>query len=282
MPPRIPSPFAPGSFPLPTLIKSPQPPVILLLITEGRYFTLSNHLMEESLFVVVYSISPGRFAGGVERGFFEVVLMSETDFRIRPYTFAEFVERVKSFHGYEAIGVIIGGFMVDLAYGRLPEGCLFDAVCETPKCLPDAVQLLTPCTLGNGWVKVINVGRFALTLYDKRTGVGIRVFVDPAKIGAWPELEAWFFKLKSKKEQDTENLLCEAQRARADMCGVQAVTVADWVRAHGHRGRFAVCPACKESYPVEDGDKCLACQGKGIFDAEARPLDPYFVLLKNL
>ena len=31
---------------------------------------------------------------------------------IRNYTFEEFVERVKEFHGYSAPGVIIGGFMV--------------------------------------------------------------------------------------------------------------------------------------------------------------------------
>ena len=39
---------------------------------------------------------------------------------IRNYTFEEFVERVKEFHGYAAPGVIIGGFMVDLAYRSLP------------------------------------------------------------------------------------------------------------------------------------------------------------------
>jgi len=208
--------------------------------------------------------------------------MSETVERVRSYTFEEFVDRVKSFHGYEAIGVIIGGFMIDLAYSRLPENGLIDAVCETSKCLPDAVQLLTPCTLGNGWVRVINVGRFAVTLYDKRTGEGIRVFVDPAKIGAWPELEAWFFKLKTKKEQDPEDLLKEARRARADMCGLQAVKVADWVRKPRHHGRFVVCPVCKESYPADDGETCLACQGKLAIEGHDRSSEPYFVLLENL
>ena len=60
-------------------------------------------------------------------------------------------------------GVVIGGFMVDMAYKHLPEGVLLDAFCETEKCLPDAIQLLTPCTMGNGWLKVNNIGRFALT-----------------------------------------------------------------------------------------------------------------------
>ena len=66
--------------------------------------------------------------------------------------------------------------------GSCRRGCLFDAICETRNCLPDAVQLLTPCTIGNGWLKVVNVGRFALTLYDKYQGEGVRVYLDPAKV----------------------------------------------------------------------------------------------------
>ncbi len=46
--------------------------------------------------------------------------------------------------------------MVDLALKNLPKGEFFDALCETPACLPDAVQLLTPCTVSNGWLKVVN------------------------------------------------------------------------------------------------------------------------------
>ena len=43
--------------------------------------------------------------------------------KIRNYTFEEFVERVKEFHGYEAPGVIIGGFIMprDLC---LPSFCM--------------------------------------------------------------------------------------------------------------------------------------------------------------
>ncbi len=204
--------------------------------------------------------------------------MNETIVRITSYTFGEFVDRVRSFHGFEAIGVIIGGFMVDLAYSRLPEGVPFDAVCETSKCLPDAVQLLTPCTLGNGWVKVINVGRFALTLYDKQTGVGIRVFVDPKKIGDWPELNAWFLKLKNKKEQALDRLLDEARRAGAGMCGIQHVTVADWVRVKRRRGQFAICPVCKEAFPLADGTICLACKGEGLYEATTCAPGLYYAL----
>ena len=109
---------------------------------------------------------------------------------------------MKSFHGYAAPGLMMGGFMVDLALSHMPEGVLFDAVCETRSCLPDAVQLLTPCTVGNGWLRILNLGRYALSLYDKYQGDGVRVYVDAQKLRAWPEVETWMLKLKPKKAQD--------------------------------------------------------------------------------
>ena len=47
---------------------------------------------------------------------------------IRSYAFEEFIERVRSFHGSAAPGVVIGGFMVEMAYQHLFEEGLFDAV----------------------------------------------------------------------------------------------------------------------------------------------------------
>ena len=154
--------------------------------------------------------------------------------------------------------------MVDLAYRYLPEKGLFDALCETPKCLPDAIQLLTPCTVGNGWLTVVNVGRYALTLYKKESGEGVRVFVDTEKLEAWPELKTWFFKLKPKKEQDWELLAAQIKEARSGICGVQKVKVANQVIQRRARGSLAVCPKCKEGYPLDDGPLCLACSGKEI------------------
>lgn len=85
-----------------------------------------------------------------------------------------YVRMVTSFHGQPAPGLLVGGRMVDLAVRRLPGGILFDAVCETRNCLPDAIQLLTPCTICNGWLRVLDWGRYALTLFDKSNGEGVR------------------------------------------------------------------------------------------------------------
>lgn len=199
-------------------------------------------------------------------GEFKGLASKESSVMIKDYSFEEFVEVVRSFHGFEAVGVLIGGFMVDEAYRHLPHGRLFDALCETSKCLPDAIQLLTPCTLGNGWLSVVNIGRYAFTLYDKETGDGVRVFVDPAKLEGFPEIKAWFFRLKPKNEQDLARLLYETKTARASICGTQRVRVPYRLRVKKHRGEFAICPQCKESYPLADGVVCLACSGEEMYE----------------
>jgi formylmethanofuran dehydrogenase subunit E len=152
--------------------------------------------------------------------------------------------------------------MVDLAYRNLPQGEYFDAISETRSCLPDAIQLLTPCTVGNGWLRIIDLGRFAMSLFEKYTGNGVRVYVDSQKLGDWPELKAFFFKLKPKKEQDSEALMGEINLAHTSIFGIQKVLVAvNSLQSH-HRDTFAVCPLCGEGYPENDGKICLGCQRK--------------------
>ena len=176
-------------------------------------------------------------------------------------TFDEFVEMVKSFHGHVAPGVILGGFMVDLAYRNLPPGEFFDVISETKSCLPDAIQLLTPCTIGNGWLKIIDLGRFALTLYEKYSGVGVRVYVDSQKLNQWPELKTFFFKLVPKKQQDSGMLMREIRLAHTSIFSIARVKVnLDSVHSK-RRESIAICPLCGEGYPQNDGAICLACQG---------------------
>lgn len=181
---------------------------------------------------------------------------------IGPYSFDEFLKTVESFHGAAAPGVLIGGFMTDLALSRLPEGILFDAISETPSCLPDAIQLLTPCTLGNGWLKVINLGRFALSLYNKYTGEGIRVCMDAKKLNGWPEVRNWIYKLKSKAEQDKEQLISQLREAGQNLCSAQAVQISPDLLKKRSKGRIVDCPLCGEPYPVQDGAVCRGCGGE--------------------
>jgi len=180
---------------------------------------------------------------------------------IGTYTIDDYMHLVKSFHGNVAPGLIIGGFMVDLAMKNLPEGILYDAICETQTCLPDAVQLLTPCTVGNGWLRVLGFGRFALCLYDKYEGHGVRVFMDPKKLKDWPEINAWFFKLKAKKDQDAAALRDQIIEAGTEILTIERVHVDSTKIGKKGKGAIATCPSCGEAYPAKDGATCLACQG---------------------
>jgi formylmethanofuran dehydrogenase subunit E len=187
---------------------------------------------------------------------------------VGPYTYGEYLERVRRFHGHIAPGMALGGFMVDLALKHLPEGELFDAVCETRACLPDAVQLLTPCTIGNGWLKVINMGRYAVTLYEKLGGKGVRVHVEAEKVDAWPELKAWYFKLKPKKEQDFGRLMAEIHQVGAGICGKTSVQLdPDFIKVRRRKG-FRICALCGEAYPITDGAVCRGCQGDAPYVCE--------------
>ena len=182
------------------------------------------------------------------------------------YSYEEYVKIVKQFHGAEAPGVIIGGFMVDTALRNLPEGILYDAICETRSCLPDAIQLLTPCTIGNGWLKIIHNGRFALTLYNKQNNEGVRVFLDAEKVKAWPEIATWYFKSKPGKEQDREKIAQEIKEAGDTILSIQHVRVRAQIAEKKHKGSIAICPECREAYPAEDGETCLACQGSKLYE----------------
>jgi len=177
------------------------------------------------------------------------------------YSYEQYIELVKPFHGHIAPGVLIGGFMVDKAQRDLPEGEFFDAISETRTCLPDAIQMLTPCTIGNGWLRIFDYGRFALTLYEKFEGEGVRVFIDPPRLDKWPEIRDWFFKLKPKTEQDMNLLLNQIRDAGTGLCGMQKIRLKPSVIKRRRRAGFAICPSCNESYPVADGKICLACKG---------------------
>ena len=90
-------------------------------------------------------------------------LAASTMKRLQPY----FEQGIK-FHGWlRSPGFVLGVIMVDLAEKLLGPRNLIDAVVETKACLPDAIQLMTSCSYGNGWMRVKDWGKLALTLYDK-------------------------------------------------------------------------------------------------------------------
>ena len=175
--------------------------------------------------------------------------------------FEEYMGKVAAFHGNTSPGAVLGGIMVTEAQRNLPEGGLYDAISETANCLPDAIQLLTPCTTGNGWMRIVNTGRFSMCLYDKHTGEGLRVFIDPEKIKSYQEINNWFYVLKPKKEQDKDLLLEEIKNHGADILGFQKVNV-NLDAFHHDEKSFNTCKICNEPCLTDKDGVCAACSGK--------------------
>ena len=179
-------------------------------------------------------------------------------------SYEEFYDAIERFHGWKAPGVVIGGLMVDLAQEHIGTGVEADAIVETIHCLPDAVQIFTPCTFGNGWMKVVDWDKFALTLYDKKTFEGVRVWLDLEKTRRFPDVYNWYMRLVSKAELPLDVLLKSIEEAGRGMLSCTPVRVIQY-RGKLKKARIEICSRCGEAYPASQGDACLACQGKGYY-----------------
>ncbi len=190
---------------------------------------------------------------------------------IGDYTFPEFKDLAQSFHGYPAPGLLIGGYMVAALKEKMPDGTLYEALVETKKCLPDAVQLLTVCSTGNGWMRVLNLGRYAVSLYDKHTFDGWRASIDMEKLNNFSEIKAWFLKEKTKQEQDTDRLFSEIEEAGDQYLTLVPVHIRRRLQKKKTSEPLGVCPICREAYPKNDGAICRGCRGESPYQSYVHP-----------
>lgn len=176
----------------------------------------------------------------------------------------EILRDIKSFHGYVAPGLLIGAFMVDSAYSYIGRNVEADAIVETRHCLPDAIQIFTPCTIGNGWLKILDLGKFAITLHDRHTHDGVRVWFDLGKAEAHSNIYNWFLKKASKKDLPVDVLVNSIFEAGADILSAQGVKVTRHA-SRGQKEETKLCRNCKETYSASQGEICLACQGDSYY-----------------
>ena len=155
--------------------------------------------------------------------------------------------------------------MVDWAQELIGPDIESDAIVETRYCLPDAVQLFTLCTIGNGWLKILDWDKFALSLYDRKNSRGYRIWLDLEKTHRFPNLYNWYMRLVAKKDLPLEVLTDTIFTAGRSALSSRAIHM---TRFHKRikKGKIEICPGCGEAYPVEQGPECAACQGEGYYD----------------
>jgi formylmethanofuran dehydrogenase subunit E len=172
---------------------------------------------------------------------------------------------IERFHTWKAPGLVLGLFMVDWARELIGPGIEADAIVETTHCLPDAIQLFTPCTVGNGWMKVLDWDKYALTLYDRFQQTGHRVWLDLEKTKEYPNLYNWYLRLIPKRELPLDVLLdtvVDAKRAVLSSRPVRMTRLAE----RNKKGETPICQGCGESYGASQGLQCTTCQGEGYYD----------------
>ncbi len=175
-----------------------------------------------------------------------------------------FLNEIEKFHGFKAPGVVIGGFMVDWAQELIGKDVEADAIVETYHCLPDAIQIFTPCTFGNGWMKILDWDKFALSLYDKRKLAGYRIWIDLKKLSSFSNIYDWYIRRLPKKELPLEDLLETILLARRSILSYDAIDVTRFYQRK-KKDAIDVCSGCGEAYGTVQGAQCVSCQGKGYY-----------------
>jgi len=177
----------------------------------------------------------------------------------------EYLNQCITFHSFPAPGLLIGAFMVDYALdllGARPDEKLF-AVCETHKCAPDALQAILHTTYGNNRLRIVNTGRFAMTVNrasEADVTDGVRVVVDNGKLIRYPTINSWFMNSPGFNKKTMINRLFEEifSARRAVLSGERVR-----VKVEGKlQWKPVKCPKCGEmvpDYSLGSDGTCATC-----------------------
>ena len=96
--------------------------------------------------------------------------------------FDYFVKKMNTFHGHVCTGIVLGTRMSLAAMRYLdvdPRGENKNLIVytEIDRCMTDAVMITTGCTLGRRSLKLVDYGKFAMTLINQGTGRAVRATV---------------------------------------------------------------------------------------------------------
>ena len=176
-----------------------------------------------------------------------------------------FLIHMEEFHGYRSPGILLGGLMLDAALEKLGPTPYLNVVSETVVCLPDAVQMLTPCTIGNGFLQVLDWGKFAFTAYDRQTLTGMRVWLNYKQLAVYPVVRSWFERTGRPREKPPfEKLAQEILAAAPELIAHRPVRLARALK-DSQPVPTGPCPECGESYPLHHGPVCPACRGDAYY-----------------
>lgn len=182
------------------------------------------------------------------------------------------VELATNLHGHLAPGIALGLRMSEIALLRLDvkkgDKHLI-GISETARCLADAMQAATGCTLGHGNAFVEDYGKLAITIEDARTKRGMRVALkeDAKKFSLL--MNKWMMRLGKLTHEEEEELGMQLLNIDEKYLLIQDVEVNK--DQNFEKSAISICSKCGESIPLglavlkENKAYCKACNGQGYY-----------------
>lgn len=129
--------------------------------------------------------------------------------------FSKYVKKVGDYHGHVCFGIAMGTKMALAAmkyFGLNPQVKNKDLIvyAEIDRCMTDALQVITGCTLGHRTLKYVDYGKFAATFVNLASGKAIRVTIRES------------FDIKGSSEEVVEKM---AKTPESQIVNIQRVEV---------------------------------------------------------
>ncbi len=150
--------------------------------------------------------------------------------------FQYYLQKAGDFHGHICAGIILGTKMslaAMKALGLKPgvKNKNLIVYTEIDRCMTDAVQAITGCSLGHRSLKYVDMGKFAATLVDISTGKALRATIKEsfnskgpveevsAKVAKMPDSDLVILQDVTVKIPETDLPGSPRQRAYCAVCG---------------------------------------------------------------
>ncbi len=182
------------------------------------------------------------------------------------------VELAVALHGHLAPGIALGLRMSELALSRLNSkkgDKHLIGISETARCLADAMQAATGCTLGHGNACVEDYGKLAIAIGDVRTKKGVRVALNEDANKHSSLMNKWMMR-HGKLTREEENTLGN-QLLNLDEKYLLIQDVVINKAQNFEKSDIVRCKKCDELIPqsyvktVFGEDYCKACDGEAYY-----------------
>ncbi len=175
-------------------------------------------------------------------------------------------------HGHLAPGIALGLRMSELALSNLgiSRGSKhLIAISETARCLADAMQAATGCTLGHGNAFVEDYGKLAITIGNIETNIGVRVALKENANRHSLLMDKWMMRLGKLTHREEDELGIRLLEMDKKYFLVQNIKINR--NQNFHSSDIVRCQGCGE--PVPRGLSiiknnivyCKACTGEAYY-----------------